>query len=275
MHTAPQNIPNETLISCRDVELVFPGPMTALADVSFQLQRGELVSIVGPSGCGKSTLLRLIAGLLTPTSGQLELTNVRQTGELDEGKTHTRAAYATGRPDVGFVFQDATLLPWRTVQDNIRLPLELLHVPRVEHAARIQTALELVGLNDFALSFPAQLSGGMRMRIALVRALVTQPQLLLLDEPFGALDEITRQRLNEDLLELWQRQRWSAVFITHNVFEAVFLSQRVLVMSPRPGKIVAEFTIPFEYPRSPDIRGNADFARLAAEISLCLRKAAT
>src|SRR5205085_559075 len=146
--------------------------------------------------------------------------------------------------EVGFVFQDATLLPWRTVRDNICLPLELLQIPRLEHSARIRTALDLVGLNEFANAFPAQLSGGMRMRVALVRALVTQPDLLLLDEPFGALDEITRQRLNEDLLDLWQRQHWSAVFITHNVFEAVFLSQRVLVMSPRPGKIVAEFTIP-------------------------------
>lgn len=253
------------MVSCRDVDLTFPGPVTALKSVSFDLRQGELVSIVGPSGCGKSTLLRLIAGLLHPTAGRLELT-----GQNQSTNTKTRS-----RPEVGFVFQDATLLPWRTVWDNIRLPLELLHVPRPEYTSRIHAALDLVGLGDFARSFPAQLSGGMRMRIALVRALVTQPQLLLLDEPFGALDEITRQRLNEDLLELWQRQQWSGVFITHNVFEAVFLSQRVLVMSPRPGKIVAEFDIPFEYPRHPELRGTADFARLAAEISQCLRKAAT
>lgn len=261
--TRPVNGTGHALVSCRDVGLVFPGPVTALTGVSFQLNQGELVSIVGPSGCGKSTLLRLIAGLLATSSGELE---IAASAKLDG---------PNGRPQVGFVFQDATLLPWRTVQDNIRLPLELLGVPRTEHEARIRAALALVGLNEFARAFPAQLSGGMRMRVALVRALVTHPELLLLDEPFGALDEITRQRLNEDLLELWQRQRWSGVFITHNVFEAVFLSQRVLVMSPRPGKVVAEFTIPFEYPRVPEVRGSAEFARLAAEISQCLRRAAT
>jgi NitT/TauT family transport system ATP-binding protein len=263
LQMTPTSLSHEALVSCQDVGLVFPGPVTALTGVSFHLQQGDLVSIVGPSGCGKSTLLRLIAGLLKPTSGNLEVSS-----QSADGKP-------AGRPEVGFVFQDATLLPWRTVSDNVRLPLELLHIPRQEHAARIHAALELVGLKDFTKAFPAQLSGGMRMRVALVRALVTRPELLLLDEPFGALDEITRQRLNEDLLGLWQAQRWSGVFITHNVFEAVFLSQRVLVMSPRPGKIVAEFRIPFDYPRDPDVRGRADFARLAAEISLCRRKAAT
>lgn len=258
----------ETLVSCRDVGLVFPTGVTALDGVSFHLRRGELVSIVGPSGCGKSTLLRLISGLLSPTTGVLDVVGSEKGNE-------NGTAPGNGRPQVGFVFQDATLLPWRTVQDNIRLPLELLKVPRSEHAARLQAALELVGLTDFVHSFPAQLSGGMRMRVALVRALVTHPELLLLDEPFGALDEITRQRLNEDVLDLWQRQNWSGVFITHNVFEAVFLSQRIIVMTPRPGRIVAEFVVPFEYPRGPALRGTSEFAKLAAEISQCLRSAST
>ena len=167
------------------------------------------------------------------------------------------------------------MLPWRTIRDNIRLPLELQRVPRAEHAARIQQALELVGLQEFARSLPKQLSGGMRMRVALVRALVTHPELLLLDEPFGALDEINRQRLNEDLLALWQSQKWSGVFITHNVYEAVFLSQRVLVMSPRPGKLIADVPVPFPFPRTPELRGTAEFAKLAAEVGALLRSAST
>ena len=146
---------------------------------------------------------------------------------------------------------------------------------RSEHESRIREALALVGLQQFASSFPNQLSGGMRMRVALVRALVTHPELLLLDEPFGALDEITRQRLNEDLLGLWQRQQWSGIFITHNVFEAVFLSQRILVMSPRPGQIIHDIPIPFEFPRGPELRGTSEFAKLAAEVSTLLRRAAT
>ncbi len=250
----------DPLVACENVGLTFPGPVEALAGTSFRLQRGELVSVVGPSGCGKSTLLRLIAGLIPTTSGTL-----RVAGQA------ARHARRDGL-QIGFVFQDATLLPWRTIRDNIRLPLELLKIPRAEHSERIREALELVGLQDFARSFPNQLSGGMRMRVSLVRALVTHPELLLLDEPFGALDEITRQRLNEDLLTLWQTQKWSGVFITHNVYEAVFLSQRVLVMSPRPGKLIADVPIPFEFPRTPELRGTAEFAKLAAEVSSLLRK---
>ena len=251
------------LVACDNVGLTFPGPVQALAGTTFQLQRGELVSVVGPSGCGKSTLLRLIAGLIANTSGQLQVAGQSAIQARRQGL------------QIGFVFQDATLLPWRTIQDNIRLPLELLRVPRSQHADRIHEALELVGLQDFARALPNQLSGGMRMRVALVRALVTHPDLLLLDEPFGALDEITRQHLNEELLALWQSQKWSGVFITHNVYEAVFLSQRILVMSPRPGKLIADVPIPFEFPRTPELRGTAEFARLAAEVSSLLRGIAT
>jgi NitT/TauT family transport system ATP-binding protein len=262
--TAVANSPRAPLVSCQDVGLTFSGssPVHALAGTSFQLQHGELVSVVGPSGCGKSTLLRLIAGLLPATSGSLKVAGVPAVEARRRGL------------HLGFVFQEATLLPWRTVHDNIRLPLELLAVPRPEHTARIDEALALVGLQDFARALPNQLSGGMRMRVALVRALVTHPELLLLDEPFGALDEITRQKLNEDLLGLWQHQHWSAVFITHNVFEAVFLSQRILVMSPRPGRLIAEITVPFEFPRKPELRGTPEFARLSAEVSTLLRRGA-
>lgn len=253
----------DPLVVCDNVGLTFPGPIQALAGTTFQLQRGELVSVVGPSGCGKSTLLRLIAGLIATTSGKLQVAGQSAMQARQQGL------------QIGFVFQDATLLPWRTIRDNIRLPLELQRVPRAEHAARIQQALELVGLQEFARSLPKQLSGGMRMRVALVRALVTYPELLLLDEPFGALDEINRQRLNEDLLALWQSQKWSGVFITHNVYEAVFLSQRVLVMSPRPGKLIADVPVPFPFPRTPELRGTAEFAKLAAEVGALLRSAST
>lgn len=255
--------PRAPLVACQQVGLTFPGPVEALAGTSFQLQRGELVSIVGPSGCGKSTLLRLVAGLLPTTSGNLTVAGVPAVDARRQGL------------QLGFVFQEATLLPWRTVEENIRLPLQLLGVPRSQHAARIRDSLALVDLQDFAHVLPNQLSGGMRMRVALVRALVTQPELLLLDEPFGALDEITRQRLNEDLLFLWQRQHWSGIFITHNVYEAVFLSQRILVMSPRPGRLIAELPIPFEFPRGPELRGTAEFARISAEVSALLRGGTT
>lgn len=251
-----------SLVVCDGVKLSFPGPVQALDGITLDLKAGELVSIVGPSGCGKSTLLRLIAGLIQPTSGHI---SVAGHSPIDARKGDSR---------IGFVFQEATLLPWRSVADNIRLPLEFQNVERDEQEPRISASLELIGLSAFRNSLPAQLSGGMRMRVALARALVTHPRLLLLDEPFGALDEITRQRLNEDLLGLWEAQRWSAVFITHNVFEAVFLSQRVLVMSARPGRLVAELPIPLGFPRDPDIRGTAEFARICAEVSQHLRKAA-
>ena len=253
----------EPLVACDNVGLTFPGPVEALVGTTFQLQRGELVSVVGPSGCGKSTLLRLIAGLIATTSGTLQVAGQSALQARHQGL------------QIGFVFQDATLLPWRTVQDNIRVPLELLRIPRSQHAQRLREALELIGLQDFARAFPNQLSGGMRMRVALVRALVTHPELLLLDEPFGALDEITRQRLNEDLLALWQSQQWSGIFITHNVYEAVFLSQRVLVMSARPGRLIADVPIPFDFPRTPELRGTAEFAKLAAQISALLRSVST
>ena len=223
----------------------FPSGVEALRDLNLEISRGQFVSIVGPSGCGKSTFLRLVAGLDAPTSGELRVNGHDPLG-------------------LAFIFQDATLLPWRSVAHNITLPLELR---REDDDERIAQTLALVGLTDFAAAYPAQLSGGMRMRVSIARALVTRPQILLLDEPFGALDEITRQRLNEELLRLWQEDRWTGLFVTHNVSEAVFLSQRVLVMSARPGRILADIPIPFPYPRSPHLRSAPEFIRIANGIS--------
>ncbi len=223
----------------------FPSGVQALHGLDLEISRGQFVSIVGPSGCGKSTFLRLVAGLDAPTSGELRVEGHDPLG-------------------LAFVFQDATLLPWRSVTHNITLPLELRHEDASE---RVAQTLELVGLTDFAAAYPAQLSGGMRMRVSIARALVTRPQILLLDEPFGALDEITRQRLNEELLRLWQEDHWTSLFVTHNVSEAVFLSQRVLVMSARPGRILADIPIPFPYPRSPYLRSAPEFIRIANGIS--------
>lgn len=229
----------------------FRSGVQALRDLDLAIGRSQFVSIVGPSGCGKSTFLRLVAGLDAPTGGTLGV--------------HSRDPLG-----LAFVFQDATLLPWRSVAHNITLPLELRREAAEE---RVAQTLELVGLSDFADAYPAQLSGGMRMRVSIARALVTRPQILLLDEPFGALDEITRHRLNEELSRLWQEDRWTGLFVTHNVSEAVFLSQRVLVMSARPGRILADVAIPFPYPRSPYLRSTPEFIRIANGISRQLARA--
>ena len=233
------------LVAAAGLNKYFPSGVQALRDLNLEISRGQFVSIVGPSGCGKSTFLRLVAGLDAPTSGELRVEGHDPLG-------------------LAFVFQDATLLPWRSVAHNITLPLELR---REDGAERVAQTLELVGLTDFAAAYPAQLSGGMRMRVSIARALVTRPQILLLDEPFGALDEITRQRLNEELLRLWQEDHWTGLFVTHNVSEAVFLSQRVLVMSARPGRILADIPIPFPYPRSAYLRSAPEFIRIANGIS--------
>lgn len=242
--------------------MAFAAGMPTLREVSIDIPTGQFVSLLGPSGCGKSTLLRLIAGLLTPTSGSLTVANV------------TPAQARTTSTRMAFVFQDPTLLPWRTVAQNLRLPLELQQVPEAEHAALISSSLQLIGLGeDDARKRPRMLSGGMRMRVSLARALVTAPELLLLDEPFAALDDVLRQQLNEELVRIWREKMWTAVFVTHNVAEAVFLSERVLVMSSRPGTLVADVPIPFAYPRTPELRGTAEFAQLTADLSARLREA--
>ncbi len=251
-------VAKEFALSGDAVGLEFAGGIRALSGVTFGIERGEFVSIVGPSGCGKSTLLRLVSGLLDPTEG-----TVQTAGHA--------ARDVKERRDVGFVFQQPTLLPWRTVEQNVALPGELGPSPKRIDPARVRAALELVGLSDFARVFPHQLSGGMQMRVSLARALVTEPGVLLMDEPFAALDEITRQKLNEDLLGLWARDQWTGLFVTHNVTEAVFLSQRVFVMSARPGRIVEELAIPFAYPRAPELRATAEFAALSGRVSAALR----
>lgn len=242
--------------------MAFAAGIPTLREVSIDIPTGQFVSLLGPSGCGKSTLLRLIAGLLTPTSGSLTVANV------------TPAQARTTSTRMAFVFQDPTLLPWRTVAQNLRLPLELQQVPEAEHAALISSSLRLIGLGeDDARKRPRMLSGGMRMRVSLARALVTAPELLLLDEPFAALDDVLRQQLNEELVRIWREKMWTAVFVTHNVAEAVFLSERVLVMSSRPGTLVADVPIPFAYPRTPELRGTTEFAQLTADLSARLREA--
>ena len=248
------------LVIAREIDKRFSSGIEALRGVDLSIERGQFVSIVGPSGCGKSTFLRLVAGLDEPTAGTLTV----------DGRTPKDARRE--QLDLAFIFQDATLLPWRSVARNVGLPLELREQT---DADRVRQVIDMVGLADFADAYPAQLSGGMRMRASIARALATNPELLLLDEPFGALDEITRQRLNEELLRLWQEDRWTGLFITHNVYEAVFLSQRVLVMSARPGQLIADIAIPFDLPRDPDLRSTPEFVQLAETISHQLGEAGT
>jgi len=233
------------------VSKVFADGTQALDDVSLSVAPGEMVAIVGPSGCGKSTLLRLASRLSVASGGTIEVA---------EG-------------NLGYVFQDATLLPWRTVQRNVELLAELSGVDKAERARLATQAIELAGLTGFEQHRPRALSGGMRMRVSLARALVMRPRVFLFDEPFGALDEITRERLNAELLELFVRERFAGVFVTHSVGEATFLATRVVVMSARPGRIVAEVPVPLGYPRAPELRFSPQFSDLAAEISARLREA--
>lgn len=254
-------LPLENLLVADHLELRYPGGLFALADIDTRIPAGQFVSIIGPSGCGKSTFLRLIAGLLQPTAGAITIA----------GESPVQARRQT--TPISFVFQDATLLPWRSVLANVQLPLELLRVPKSEIVGKANAAIELVGLADFASKFPNELSGGMRMRVSLARALATQPKLLLLDEPFGALDDITRGQLNDELLRLWLSSGWTSVFVTHNIAEAVFLSERVIVVGPRPGRIVADVPISISQPRTAQLRATAEFARLTGQIGDQLRRA--
>jgi NitT/TauT family transport system ATP-binding protein len=246
------------LVKASNLNMTFEQGIQALQGIELSIQEGEFVSVVGASGCGKSTLLRILAGLQPGYAGEVSLAGM--------APLETRQS----EHEVSFVFQDANLLPWRDVLGNVGLPLELRKTPPT--GSTISDLLQLVGLHEFADAFPRQLSGGMKMRASLARALVTRPDLLLMDEPFGALDELTRQRLNEELLALWERDQWTCLFVTHNVFEAVFMSQRVIVMKPRPGSIAAEIEIPLEYPRRPELRADPEFARLAGEVSAALRE---
>jgi NitT/TauT family transport system ATP-binding protein len=240
-------------LSFRGVGKVFPDGTEAVRDITFDVAASEFVAIVGPSGCGKSTLLKLASGLIPSTSGQLAL--------ADE--------------NLGYVFQDATLLPWRTVERNVELFAELHGMPGPERRRVAAEAIELVGLRDFKDHYPKALSGGMKMRASLARSLTLKPPVFLLDEPFGALDELTRERLQDELLRLYELQRFAALFITHSISEAVYLSNRVLIMSARPGRLVGAFSVDFGYPREPDLRFDPAFARLCGEVSRALREGHT
>jgi NitT/TauT family transport system ATP-binding protein len=245
-------LPANSVITAEKLNLTYASGVKSLEDISLTLKHGEFVSLVGPSGCGKSTLLKIIAKLLHPSSGALNVSNEK---------------------NLSFVFQAPTLLPWRSVLDNIALPLELTGLGKSERLEKARALLPRVGLEEFANAYPNQLSGGMRMRVSIARALVTDPDLLLMDEPFAALDEITREKLNSDLLDLWTKQKCTVLFVTHNVYEAAFLSTRVLVMSRRPGRIVDDIAVPFAYPRNITLRATSEFAALTGHISQSLHKA--
>lgn len=253
---------DEPLIVVDRVGKVYGNGTVALEEISFEVHEGQFVSLVGPSGCGKSTLLRMVAGLGSITSGDI----------LVEGLPPRRARQEKG--DTAFVFQDATLMPWRNVLGNVELPLELRGVGKTERRSTSLQALETVGLAETSRAYPRELSGGMRMRVSLARALAAHPRLLMMDEPFGALDEITRQRLNGELLRLCALAGWTVLFVTHNVFEAVFLSTRILVMSARPGRIVAEVPVPLPHPRVPEIRTDPEYTRIVGQVVSLLGSAA-
>ncbi|MGH7247193.1 MAG: ABC transporter ATP-binding protein [Pseudomonadota bacterium] len=245
------------LVALRGVEKVFPNGTLALAGFDLGVREGEFLSLLGPSGCGKSTALRIVAGLSEPTRGAVEwaVTARRQGGHR-----------------IGFVFQEPTLMPWTNVFNNVRLPLKLAGAPK-DAAARVKSALDRVGLQKFSGAYPRELSGGMCMRVSIARALVTEPELLLMDEPFAALDEITRFALNDDLLQMWRALRMTIVFVTHSVFESVYLSSRIAVMAPRPGRVVDELVIGEPFPRERNFRTSAEYAAHCRRVSEALANA--
>ena len=236
----------------------FSNGRSVLDPFALEIQKGEFVTLIGPSGCGKSTLLKLISGLTPPSQGTIRV----------DGLTPKNA-----REMISFVFQDPTLLPWRTVFQNVCLGLELEGAARARQQKRAKDLLSLVGLEQVATAFPRELSGGMKMRVSIARALATNPRLLLMDEPFAALDEITRNRLNEEILRLREEQNWTAVFVTHSVIEAVFLSTRIVVLAPSPGRIQATFDVELPRERTASLRTTAEFDQMVAKVSRALREA--
>ena len=247
-------------VRLRGVTKTYDSGVAALGPLDLDVKRGEFVSLLGPSGCGKSTALRLIAGLATQTSGTVDVARRR----LDEG----------GRHAIGFVFQEPTLMPWADVAANVRLPLKLANMPAEEADGRVAAALARVGLAEFSNSYPRELSGGMKMRVSLARALVTDPEILLMDEPFAALDEITRFRLNNDLLALWRNLRKTVIFVTHSVFESVYLSQRVVVMTARPGRLKCDIEVSLPHPRDYKVKTTPQFADYKARLTEEIREEA-
>ncbi len=257
--TAPSPASGHQLLSLNDVSKTYDGAAPAVSDINLSIERGSFVSLVGPSGCGKSTLLRLIAGLLDPSQGRV----------IWDG---------AGRPDdLGFVFQDATLLPWASAFDNVYLPLKLKGISRADAESRVTAALSRVGLADATGKLPRELSGGMRMRVSIARALVTEPPVLLMDEPFAALDEFTREKLDDDLLTLWREFGWTVIFVTHSVYESVYLSERILVMgtgsngSGGAGRIEEDIRIDAPYPRGLSFRQSPTYFEHCKAVSAALR----
>jgi NitT/TauT family transport system ATP-binding protein len=241
------------IVSLRNVGKTFESGTVALSGFDLDVRSGEFVSLLGPSGCGKSTALRIVAGLSAASEGTVE--------------------WPVGAGKIGFVFQEPTLMPWADVTANVRLPLKLAHVDDAHSHDAVARALERVRLADFAQAYPRELSGGMRMRTSIARALVTEPELLLMDEPFAALDEIARFKLNNDLLKVWQEVRRTVIFVTHSVFESVYLSQRILVMTPRPGRVFAEIAIDAPYPRDERFRTSANYAGFCWQVAEALSHA--
>lgn len=245
------------VVSLKGVDKRFSNGTLALKAMSLEICAGEFISLLGPSGCGKSTALRLMAGLGRPSEGEIDWPASR--------------IASNGLPDadISFVFQEPTLIPWKLVSDNVYLPLRLKGASRKASREAVEAVLETVGLKDFAKVYPRELSGGMRMRVSIARALVTRPKLLLMDEPFGALDEITRQKLNDDVLRLWQDKALTVVFVTHSVFEAAYLSSRVVTMGARPGRVVSDIALPspLDRPHNPAFRSSAIYAELCRDVS--------
>lgn len=251
----------EPVVEVLSAEKVFANGTRGLDPIDLTIREGEFVSLIGPSGCGKSTLLKLVAGLSEPTDGRLLWWRGGPERLGEPGR------------QVSFVFQDPTLMPWARVETNVRLPLDLAGKSKAEARKRVDEALAVVGLTDYRTHFPRQLSGGMRMRVSIARALVTDPNLLLMDEPFGALDEFTRNKLDSDLVSLWWGTSRSVIFVTHSIYEAIFLSTRIIVMAARPGRIFGEMTITEPHPRNESFRTSQRFAQLCRELSGMLTKA--
>jgi NitT/TauT family transport system ATP-binding protein len=245
------------------VEKTYPNGTQALLPLDLRIQPGEFVTLLGPSGCGKSTLLKMVAGLLEPTQGRILLWR-KPVADME----------TTGYR-MSFVFQEATLMPWAKVQTNVRLPLDLQGHDRAASDAKVGDVLNLVGLEKFAGNLPRELSGGMQMRVSIARGLVTDPHLLLMDEPFGALDEITRNRLDGDLLQLWQKKNLTVIFVTHSIYEAVYLSTRVVVMAARPGRVIETVPIEEPYPRGPEFRVSTQFSKYAKHLQESLLRASS
>ena len=248
-------------IVIQSAEKTYSNGVRALLPVDLNVAAGEFITLLGPSGCGKSTLLNMVAGLLAPSAGRISVW-----GESPNARSRT-----TQR--ISFVFQEATLMPWARVAANVRLPLDLQGIPRTEADARVGDALKLVGLKKFEASYPRELSGGMQMRASIARSLVTDPSLLLMDEPFGALDEITRNRLDDELLSLWRSKGLTVIFVTHSIHEAVYLSSRVVVMAARPGRVVEEVAITPSVPRDDAFRVSTEFAGYAKRLQDSLLRA--